>query len=86
VGAWYVYLLQCGNGSIYTGISTDVDRRIGEHLKDKRGAKCLRGKGPFTLLLKKRIGSKSKALKSEYRIKRLKKAEKVALASAYKLN
>jgi putative endonuclease len=76
VESWYVYLLQCKNGNIYTGISTDVSRRIKEHREGKKGAKFLRGKGPLKLLIKKKAGNRSSALKLEYRIKRLPRIKK----------
>ena len=77
---WYVYLLRCGNGALYTGITTDVSRRLAEHREAQgQGAKYLRGKGPLRLVFKKAIGSKSLALSVEACIKKLSKARKEAL-------
>ena len=73
---WSIYLLRCGDGSFYTGIATDVSRRIGEHEKGKRGAKCLRGRGPFELVYQRSLGDRSVATRIEYRIKQLPKIEK----------
>ncbi len=74
---WYLYILRCNNGNLYTGISTDVKRRLLEHSKGgKKGAKCLRGKGPLLLVLKKKIGSLSLALRMEYKFKNLSKIKK----------
>jgi putative endonuclease len=70
VTSWYLYLIRCGDGSIYTGISTDVARRLAEHRSGK-GARYLRGRGPLTLARKLRIGGKSAAFKLEWRVKRL---------------
>ncbi|MBT8330889.1 MAG: GIY-YIG nuclease family protein, partial [Deltaproteobacteria bacterium] len=48
---WYVYMLRCCDGSLYTGIATDVERRFAEH-QSNSGAKYLRGRGPLALVLK----------------------------------
>jgi putative endonuclease len=77
---WYVYLLRCGSGALYTGIATDVSRRLAEHREAKgKGAKYLRGRGPLRLVFKKAVGAKGLALSVEGRIKRLPKARKEAL-------
>jgi len=74
---WFLYLIRCKHGRLYTGITTDVERRFVEHTSnDKKGAKCLRGKAPLTLVMKKKIGSKSMALKIEARVKKLSKIKK----------
>ena len=77
---WSIYLLRCGNGALYTGIATDVTRRLSEHRRNKgKTAKYLRGKGPLELVLEKPIGPKGLALRIEKRIKRLPKARKERL-------
>ena len=77
---WYVYLLRCGSGALYTGIATDVSRRLAEHREAKgKGAKYLRGRGPLLLVFKKAVGAKGLALRVEGRIKKLPKARKEAL-------
>lgn len=78
---WSIYMLRCGDGSLYTGIATDVARRIGEHAQGKRGAKCLRGRGPFKLVYQRPVGDRSIASKIEYRVKQLPKSEKESLES-----
>lgn len=78
---WSVYLLRCADGSLYTGIATDVQRRLQEHDGGERGAKYLRGRGPLRLVLAHRVGDRSQASRVEYRIKRLPKARKEALIS-----
>ena len=75
---WYVYIVRCRSGSLYTGIATDVERRFAEH-QGNSGAKYLRGRGPLTLVFKLRVGPKSRALKVERSIKRLPKPKKEAL-------
>jgi putative endonuclease len=78
VKAWYLYLIHCGDGSIYTGVSTDVPRRLAEH-QSGRGARYLRGRGPLLLVKKIRIGAKSDAFKLECRVKRMRRDKKVKL-------
>ena len=75
---WYVYMLRCRDGSLYTGIATDVERRIADHLASK-GAKYLRGRGPLKLVFKKQVGKKGRALKVERKVKRLPRHQKKAL-------
>jgi putative endonuclease len=75
---WFLYLVRCCDNSLYTGITTDVRRRITEH-RGKGGAKYLRGKMPLRLVFKKLIGTRSEALKEEHRVKRMSKGEKEAM-------
>ena len=75
---WYLYIVRCCYGSLYTGIATDVERRFTEHQANK-GAKYLRGRGPLTLVFKKQIGKRDLALKAERRVKRLPKIKKEKL-------
>ncbi|MCH8264546.1 MAG: GIY-YIG nuclease family protein [Proteobacteria bacterium] len=80
--SWYLYLIRCGDGSLYTGITTDVSRRLAEHRNidaKGKGAKSLRGKQPLTVAFSTAVGSRSAALKIEYAIKQLGKADKEAL-------
>ncbi len=77
---WFLYLIRCKQGKLYTGITTDVDRRFAEHAGNaKKGAKCLRGKTPLTLVMKEKIGSKGKALRLEAKVKKLPKIKKELL-------
>lgn len=81
---WSLYLVRTAEGSLYTGVSTDVKRRLSEHEnKDKKnkGAKALRGKGPLTLVFKIVVGNKSDALMLEYKIKQLSRIDKERLIS-----
>ena len=75
---WYVYILACGDGSYYTGITTDVQKRLETHTKGK-GAKYTRGRGPLTLLYVEELSNKSEALKREYAIKQLSRKKKTEL-------
>jgi len=73
---WSVYLLRCADGSLYTGIATDVSRRLAEHAESDKGAKYLRGRGPLELVFHQKIGDRSLALRVEHRVKRFPKAFK----------
>jgi putative endonuclease len=75
---WYVYIVRCRDGSLYTGIATDVERRITDHQANK-GSKYLRGRGPLKLVFKKQIGEKGRALRVERQVKRLPRYKKEAL-------
>ncbi|ATV44065.1 GIY-YIG nuclease family protein [Pectobacterium brasiliense] len=75
---WYLYILRTVAGVLYTGITTDVSRRLNQHQTGK-GAKALRGKGELTLVFHCRVGNRSDALKLEYRIKQLSKNQKERL-------
>ena len=77
---WFLYLIRCENGGLYTGITTDVERRFEEHRSgDKKGSKYLRGKAHLKLVMKKRVGNRSMALKIEAKVKKLPKAKKELL-------
>lgn len=76
---WRLYVLRTRDGHLYTGITTDVDRRVREHKSGVRGAKALRGRGPLTLLFTAAIGSRSAALKAEHWVKKLRKNHKEQL-------
>lgn len=76
---WYIYLLECNDGSLYTGITTDVERRLKEHNGSSKGAKYTRSRRPVKLLKAFEAGSKSEALKEEYRIKQMTRKEKLEL-------
>ncbi|MEQ6915931.1 GIY-YIG nuclease family protein [Halomonas aquatica] len=73
--SWYLYLIETASGALYTGITTDVDRRLAEH-RAGRGAKALRGKGPLVLVHRECVGSQGEALRLEAAIKRLPAREK----------
>ena len=72
---WNVYMVRCRDGKLYTGITTDVERRFAEHQSGK-GAKYLRGRAPLKLAFKIKIGKHSLALKIERLIKRLPRFKK----------
>ena len=76
---WYVYVLRCRDGSLYTGITTNVERRVNEHNKGI-GARYTRGRRPVELIWHcGKFGSRSKALKFEAAIKKRSRPEKERL-------
>ena len=75
---WYLYMVRCRDGSLYTGIATDVESRLADHRTNK-GSKYLRGRGPLKLVFKKQIGEKGRALKIEHKVKNLPRHKKEAL-------
>ena len=75
---WYLYILRCKDGSLYTGITTDVEKRLEAHRAGK-GAKYTRGRGPLELVYREECGDHSDALRREAEIKRLPRDEKLKL-------
>lgn len=75
---WYLYIVECSDGSLYTGITDNLERRMEAHNSGK-GAKYTRGRGPVQLRYQETLSSHSEALRREIQIKRLKKPEKLAL-------
>ena len=75
---WYVYIVRCRDGSLYTGITTDVARRLEEH-QANRGAKYLRGRNPLALVFKQRFDTRGQALRVERHIKGLSRRKKEKL-------
>ena len=77
----YVYVLECADGTLYTGYTTDVDRRVDEH-NAGTGAKYTRGRTPVELVHTEPFGSKSAAMSREYEIKTLSRTEKRRLIAS----
>jgi putative endonuclease len=75
---WKLYILRCGDGSLYTGITTDVQARLVAHRSGK-GAKYTRGRGPLELIYSEVCGTHSDALKREIAIKAMTKEDKERL-------
>ncbi len=76
--AWYVYMLRCGDGSLYTGCTDDVQRRLAVHSSGK-GAKYTRSRLPVELVYREELPDKSAALRREAAVKRLTRSEKLKL-------
>ena len=75
---WYVYILRCGDGTLYTGSTDDVEKRLAAHRAGK-GAKYTRGRGPLELAYFEQLPDKSAALRREYEIKQMTRQEKLRL-------
>lgn len=81
---WYLYMVQTATGMLYTGISTDPQRRLRQHSGELvGGAKALRGKGPLSLVYTQSLSDKSAAAKAEYQLKQLPRSAKLALVERY---
>jgi len=76
---WYVYIVQCSDKSLYTGITVDVDRRVLEHNTSNKGAKYTRPRRPVQLVYSEIHEDRSSASKRESAIKKLSRAEKITL-------
>jgi putative endonuclease len=77
----WTYVIECDDGSFYTGYTTDVERRVREHDRGE-GAKYTRGRTPVELVHAERFESKSAAMSREYEIKQLSRAEKERLVES----
>ena len=77
-GNWYLYILRCGDGTLYTGITNDVEKRLAAHRAGK-GAKYTRGRGPLELVYREVLLDQSTALKREHEIKSMTRQEKEKL-------
>jgi putative endonuclease len=83
---WFLYIIKCANGHLYTGITTDVARRFSEHQSSgPLAAKYLKGKGPLTLVYQESLSCRSSATKREIEVKKLPRLKKLDLikSSAY---
>lgn len=76
---YFVYILECADTTLYTGITTDVNRRIEEHNESKRGAKYTKARRPLILRHVEKFRIVNKALKREAAIKKLTRREKLKL-------
>lgn len=79
---WFLYLLECEDGSLYAGISPDPRRRLQQHL-DGRGARYTRAHRPQRLVAQQAHASRAQASSAEYRLKRLRRAQKLVWAAAH---
>jgi len=76
---WLVYILRCGDGRLYTGITNDFEKRLKAH-RAGTGAKFTKGRGPLKVVYLDEQPDRSQALKTEFAIKRLSRKEKLVLA------
>ena len=80
---WYVYMLECSDNSIYTGITNDLDRRLKQH-NDGKAAKYTYSRRPVNLLASFNFDTRGLAMKEEYRIKQLRRKDKLILINKTK--
>ena len=80
--AYYVYILECSDGTLYTGIATDVERRLDEHNNSDKGAKYTKVRRPLKLVYTEESQDRSSASKREYEIKKLSREKKLELIHA----
>jgi putative endonuclease len=76
---WFIYILRCADGTLYTGITTDLSRRVQEHNSQKKGARYTRSRRPVTLVYSESADNRSEASKREYAIKQMPLAAKTVL-------
>jgi putative endonuclease len=74
---YYLYILKCSDGTLYTGITTDLERRLKEHNTSRLGSKYTRVRRPVTLVYSKKFDNRSTASAEESRIKKLSRQEKL---------
>lgn len=79
---WYVYMVECRDGSLYTGITIDVTRRVEEHNGEKNGARYTRARQPVRLVYQEQCESRSDAARREYEIKQYSLSDKLGLLKA----
>lgn len=77
--SWYVYMLRCSDDSLYTGVTTDLQRRVAEHNSKTKGAKYTKARQPVILVYFKRSKDRSKAQIKEAELKKLSRSEKLLL-------
>jgi putative endonuclease len=82
---YYLYILRCADRTLYTGVTTDVARRVKEHNESALGAKYTRARRPVKLVYTKKYRTRSKASREEFRLKQLSRNEKLALLTSSKL-
>lgn len=80
---WYVYILRCEDGTLYTGVTSDIQRRIHEHNHTKRGARYTRGRRPVSLVYHEQVSGRSVAQQREAAIRKLDTVAKWQLLSQY---
>lgn len=77
--AWFVYMISADDGSYYTGVTTDIERRFDEHRRGKRGARYFRGRKPVSVVYHEAGHTRSSACRREAEIKKMKRNQKLGL-------
>jgi len=78
---YFVYMVECSDGTLYTGITTDLERRVDEHNNSVKGAKYTRARRPVILVYSETLENRSDASKREFSIKKMSRKEKLQLIS-----
>ena len=76
---WFVYMVRCADGTLYTGVATDVQRRVDEHNGSNLGARYTRSRRPVSLVYQELCDDRSQACQREYAIKQLSRGDKLAM-------
>lgn len=76
---WFLYIVETENGKLYTGITTDLERRFKEHCENKKGAKFFRSSAALKMVYSEKLPNRSEASKREAEIKKLSRAQKLNL-------
>jgi putative endonuclease len=76
---WHIYMVRCSDGTLYTGITNDLKKRIEAHNSGKEGARYTRSRRPVKLVYSEQVESKSAAAKLEYQLKKLPRLKKIRL-------
>ena len=80
--SWFVYFVQCADDTLYTGVTTDVDRRVLEHNRGNKGAKYTMSRRPVKLLWHTKYLTRSEAQSAEYRLKKLSRKKKLEIVDS----
>ena len=81
--AWFIYVLECNDQTLYTGVTTDLQRRVEEHNSSKQGARYTAARRPVSLVYHEEADSRSAAQQREHQIKSLPRKQKQQLISTY---
>ena len=82
--SWFIYILKCNDQTLYTGVTTDLQRRLDEHNSSKQGARYTAARRPVCLVYHEKANSRSVAQQREHQIKSLSRKEKQQLISSYR--
>ena len=76
---WFMYVVECADGTLYTGVTNDIKRRVNEHNYGMKAAKYTRSRRPVKLMYKKEYKGRSCAMKAEYKFKKLTRKKKLEI-------
>ncbi len=81
---YFLYILECADQSLYTGITLNLEKRLKEHNTSKSAAKYTAARRPVKIVFSKEFGTKAEALREEFRVKKLPREDKLALIATVK--